>query len=236
MKAYYNEIDRFACDWLSNLMDAGLITPGRIDDRSIVDVRPDDLAGFERVHFFAGIGGWDHALNIARWSGPVWTGSCPCPPFSSAARGRRAGFDDPRDFWPIWRALIAASAPCVVFGEQVAHGSAWIDRTSDDLEGMDYDVGAAILPAISVGQDHTRPRVYFVGYADRYCEPSLRFNGEVARMPRHRSDARVVVPPDGIPGRMAIFSAFGNAIVPQLAAEFIMSTMSVLHDEVRQDD
>jgi DNA (cytosine-5)-methyltransferase 1 len=52
MPAYYNEIDRFCCDWLSNLMDVGLITPGRIDDRSIVDVSPDDLAGFERVHFF----------------------------------------------------------------------------------------------------------------------------------------------------------------------------------------
>lgn len=48
MTAYYNEIDIFCCAWLSNLMDAGHITPGRIDDRSIVDVRPEDveLMGF----------------------------------------------------------------------------------------------------------------------------------------------------------------------------------------------
>src|SRR5688572_9073782 len=104
MTAYYNEIDRFCCDWLSNLMDAELITPGKIDDRSIIDVRPDDLAGFERVHFFAGIGGWDHSLNLAGWSGRAWTGSCPCQPFSLA--GLRAGFDDTRDLWPAWFNLI----------------------------------------------------------------------------------------------------------------------------------
>lgn len=227
MTAYYNEIDRFCCDWLSNLMDANLITPGKIDDRSIVDVRPDDLAEFERAHFFAGIGGWDHALNLAGWAGPVWTGSCPCPPFSSAARGRRAGFQDPRDFWPAWRDLIAARAPSVVFGEQVAHGSAWIDRTSDDLEAMDYEVGAAVLPAVGVGKDHTRPRVYFVGHANSHGKPSLRVNGEVAGLRRDHCNAGGVVRADGLPARMAVFSAFGNAIVPELAAQFIGAAMTL---------
>lgn len=205
-------------------MDAGLITPGRIDDRSIVDVRPDDVAGLERAHFFAGIGGWDHALNLAGWSRPAWTGSCPCPPFSSAARGRRAGFSDPRDFWPHWRTLIAAIAPSVVFGEQVAHGSAWIDRTSDDLETMGYEVGAAVLPAIGVGKDHTRPRIYFVGHANRDGQPSMQVNGEVARLRRDRSDTGGVVQTDGLSARMAVFSAFGNAIVPEIAAEFIRAS------------
>ena len=224
MTAYYNEIDRFCCDWLSNLMDAELITPGKIDDRSIIDVRPDDLAGYERVHFFAGVGGWDYALNLAGWFGPVWTGSCPCPPFSSAARGRRSGFDDPRDFWPIWRNLIFARSPGTIFGEQVAHGSTWIDRTSDQLEAMGYEVGAAILPAISVGQDHTRPRVYFVGHADGDRKSGVCIDGEMAGLRRNRSHSRGVVPTDGIPARMAVFSAFGNAIVPQLAAEFIIAS------------
>jgi 3-phenylpropionate/cinnamic acid dioxygenase small subunit len=43
MSAYYNEIDRYCCDWLQNLMDAGHITPGKIDDRSISEVSPEDL-------------------------------------------------------------------------------------------------------------------------------------------------------------------------------------------------
>ena len=70
MKAYYNEIDGFCCNWLSNLMDAGHITPGKIDDRSIENVSPEDLQGYERAHFFAGIAGWELALNWAGWSGP----------------------------------------------------------------------------------------------------------------------------------------------------------------------
>lgn len=227
MASYYNEVDAFCCAWLSNLMDAGLITAGKIDDRSIHDVRPDDVAGFQRAHFFAGIGGWDRALSLAGWSSQVWTGSCPCPPFSSAARGRRAGFDDPRDLWPTWRSLITATRPRVVFGEQVAHGSGWIDRASDDLEAMDYKIGAASIKSIAVGKDHSRPRLYFVGHTDRHGEPVMRVDEEMAGMPRNRSDAGGMVQADGLPARMAIFSAFGNAIDPDLAAEFIRAAIEV---------
>lgn len=75
--ALYNDTDRACCAWLSNLMDAGLIAPGRIDDRPIQDISPGELAGFRRVHFFAGIGGWERALQLAGWPAerPVWTGS-----------------------------------------------------------------------------------------------------------------------------------------------------------------
>lgn len=230
MSAYYNENDPFAAQWLRNLIAARLIAPGEVDERSIVDVRADDLKGFTQCHFFAGIGGWSYALRLAGWPDdrPVWTGSCPCPPFSSAARGRRSGFDDPRDFWPQWFNLISAITPRTVFGEQVAHGSTWIDRTSTNLEAMGYEVGAAVLPAISVGKDHTRPRVYFVGHSDRDSEPSLQINGEVARLCRDRGDAGIMVQANGIPGRMAVFSGFGSAIVPQVAAQFISAVMECI--------
>jgi hypothetical protein len=33
-KAYYNEIDLFCCEWLRNLIDAGLIPPGDCDGLS----------------------------------------------------------------------------------------------------------------------------------------------------------------------------------------------------------
>jgi DNA (cytosine-5)-methyltransferase 1 len=222
-RAYYNEIDPYCAQWLRNLIDAGHIAPGDVDERSIVDVQPSDLSGYVQCHFFAGLGGWAYAARLAGWpdSRPVWTGSCPCPPFSSAARGRRAGFEDPRDLWPAWKKLIASNAPSIVFGEQVAHGSSWIDRTSADLEALDYEVGAAVLPAIGVGQDHTRPRVYFVGYTNRNREPSMHLNAEMAGLPGHRSDAGEMVQSNGVSNRMAVFSAFGNAVVPQVAAEFI---------------
>jgi len=62
---YYNEIDPYCAAWLQNLMDAGHIAPGVIDTRSIEDVRPDELAGYTQCHFFAGLGGWAYALDLA---------------------------------------------------------------------------------------------------------------------------------------------------------------------------
>ena len=161
--AYYNEIDRYCCDWLQNLMDAGHITPGKINDRPIENLSPDDVRGYERVHFFAGIGGWDYALNLARWSGPVWTGSCPCQPFSAAGKAKAA--DDERHLWPAWFSLIRECRPPIVFGEQVeaAIGWGWLDLVFSDLEAEGYACGATVLPACSIGAPHIRQRLWFVG-------------------------------------------------------------------------
>jgi DNA (cytosine-5)-methyltransferase 1 len=52
---YYNEFDPFAAEWLKELIKDGLISPGEVDDRSILDVEPKDLRGFNQHHFFAGI-------------------------------------------------------------------------------------------------------------------------------------------------------------------------------------
>lgn len=73
---------------LRELIEAGLIAPGYVDERSIKDVKADDLEGYTQCHFFAGIGGWSVALRLAGWTDdrPVWTGSCPCQPFSTAGR------------------------------------------------------------------------------------------------------------------------------------------------------
>jgi DNA (cytosine-5)-methyltransferase 1 len=107
MAAYYNEIDKQAAQWLRNLIDAGLIAKGDVDERSIEDVRPGDLRGYTQCHFFAGIGVWSYALRRAGWSDdrPVWTGSCPCQPFSAAGEG--AGFADERHLWPAFFHLIS---------------------------------------------------------------------------------------------------------------------------------
>ncbi|WP_082172948.1 DNA cytosine methyltransferase [Methylobacterium platani] len=166
IRAYYNEIDPYAAQWLRNLISARLITDGEVDTRSIVDVRPADLRGFHRCHFFAGIGAWDYALDLAGWSHrQVWTGSCPCQPFSLA--GKRGGFADERHLWPVWFDLIRQCRPEVVFGEQVASkdGLAWLDAVHSDLEGQAYAVGAADLCVAGVGAPHIRQRLWFVADA-----------------------------------------------------------------------
>lgn len=162
-KAYYNELDSFPAAWLRNLAAAGRITPGVVDERSIVDVAPCDLAGFDRVHTFAGIGGWEVALELAGWpvGAPVWTGSCPCQPFSQA--GRRGGEADERHLWPVWFKLIAACRPPIIFGEQVASpdGLRWLDLVHDDLEGAGYSVRAEDRSAAFAGAPHIRQRLWF---------------------------------------------------------------------------
>lgn len=168
MSAYYNEIDPFAADWLRELIRAGHIAPGEVDTRSIEDVAPDDLAGFAQCHFFAGIGTWSYVLRRAGWADdrPVWTGSCPCQPFSAA--GKRKGTSDERHLWPAFFRLIRERRPVVVFGEQVASkdGLAWLDLVSSDLEGAGYAVGAVDTCAAGFGAPHIRQRLYWVAHAD----------------------------------------------------------------------
>lgn len=168
MSAYYNEIDPYAAQWLRNLMDYDLILPGEVDERSIVEVHPDDLKGFTQCHFFAGIGGWSLAARLARWPDDrrLWTGSCPCQPFSVAGGG--SGFNDPRHLWPEFLRLITKHRPTEVFGEQVAskHADAWIDLVQLDLEALDYAFGCVPFPAAGIGSPHIRDRNYWVGYTN----------------------------------------------------------------------
>lgn len=166
MSAYYNEIDPFAAQWLRNLIAAKFIARGEVDERSIVDVRSDDLKGFTQCHFFAGIGGWSYALRLAGWPDdrPVWTGSCPCQPFSAA--GKQKGFADERHLWPVFRNLIEIGRPTTVFGEQVASATAWLGLVRSDLEALGYAVGAMPIEAASAGADHKRDRYWFVGDTD----------------------------------------------------------------------
>jgi len=206
--AYYNEIDSFACQVIRNLIGLDAIPWGHVDKRSITDVTPGDLKGYAQCHFFAGFAVWSYALRKAGWSDerPVWTGSCPCPPFSSAGKKKqcpecggkplchayRAGFfrcttcghdwlADERHLWPEFHRLIRECRPDIVFGEQVAgrDGEAWLDVVQATLEVEDYTCGSASWAACGVGAPHKRQRLYWcaVGNAD-----SERRNGKQVRL------------------------------------------------------
>ena len=173
-KAYYNEFDSGAAAWLRELIRMGAIADGDVDERSIEDVYPSDLHGYTQCHFFAGIGGWSYALRLAGWPDdrPVWTGSCPCQPFSAAGKG--SAFADERHLWPAFLHLIKERKPSVVFGEQVASKDAepWLDLVQADLEGLDYAVGAVPFPSAGIGAPHIRDRLYWVADAagSRFAE------------------------------------------------------------------
>lgn len=208
---YYNELDPAAAAWLRQLIADGHLPAGDVDERSIEDVVPSDLHGYRQCHFFAGIGGWALALAIAGWPSdrPVWTGSCPCQPFSAA--GARAGFADERHLWPAWQHLIAQCRPATIFGEQVASTAVgpWLDLVQADVEGMGYAFGSVAFPAASIGAPHIRDRTYWV--ADAIGD------GSQGRL-RGRSDSgRQVV--DGSAGRVRADCGLADADGRNASAE-----------------
>ena len=261
MAAYYNEFDPFAAAWLRALIADGLIAPGEVDERSIKDVRGDDLKGFTQCHFFAGIGGWSYALRLAGWPDhrPVWTGSCPCQPFSEA--GPRTGIEDERHLWPDMFRLICERGPSVVFGEQISatDGLIWLTGVRTDLEGAGYAFGCADLGAASVGAPHRRQRTYWMADAqgerwrgrsraetpagdwaetrDAGClvnseseqvgqpgQPWQHWDVVDCRDGKSRRVEPGTFPlAHGVPDRVDMLRGFGNAIVPQVAAEFIQA-------------
>ena len=282
-KAYYNEINLYAAEWLRNLIRAGDIPDGDVDTRSIWEVKPNDLEGYTQCHFFAGIGGWGVALRLAGWPDdrPVWTGSCPCQPFSIAGHGK--GDADERHLWPAFQPLIAECRPATVFGEQVAGklGREWIAAIRVDMEHLGYACGAADLPAASVGAPHVRQRLWWVadsegqrlangngealagqakskrcsdgcsmGNADGTRRQKREGNCGVQPETRQRAAREAVESPSpwdefellhhadgksrptqpglfplayGIPQRASKLRAYGNAIVPHVAAVFIQA-------------
>jgi len=196
---YYNEWDPYAAQWLRNLIAAGHLPPGEVDERSIEVVSAGDLRGYRQCHFFAGIGGWALALKHAGWPDDreVWTGSCPCQPFSSAGKGD--GFNDERHLWPHFQRLIAQRRPAIVLGEQVASKDAepWIELVQADVEALGYAFGAVPFPAASIGAPHIRDRLYWVADAGSSGLPQRqRVGGILGRAPG--ADAREAAEPDGV--------------------------------------
>lgn len=193
MTDYHNEIDPYAAQWTRNLMKRKLIPDGEVDQRDIRDVTAHDLKGFTRCHFFSGIAGWAYALRLARVPDdyPLWTGSCPCQPFSEAGKGK--GFADERHLWPAWFHLISERRPPIVFGEQVASsdGYGWLDLVQADLEGLGYACGASVLPAAGVGAPHGRHRIWFVAHNNPNAN-STRLERRVIKTVQERSSERSV--------------------------------------------
>lgn len=274
---YYSEWDPQAAAWLRELISEKLIPRGLVDERSITEVKAQDLEGFTQCHFFAGIGGWPLALQLAGVSHTtrLWTGSPPCQPFSSA--GKQLGQFDPRHLAPVFLSLISQCRPPVLFGEQVAAaiGKSWVCDLQTHMEDESYAVGFAVLPACSVGAPHKRDRLFFGAHklaesvrTERNGErlqglgegnktqggraaAEFAGRGNIDAANPHNgfwSDAdwlgcrdgkfRPVEPgsfpmANGIPARVGRLRGYGNAIVPQVAAEFIRAFMGAAEDAAK---
>lgn len=253
---YYNEFNPKTAHILRQLIADGLIPKGDVDERSIADVKPGDLRGYTQCHFFAGIGGWSLALQLASWpeTRQVWTGSCPCQPFSPV--GTKSGLSDERHVWPEFYRLIKECRPDVVFGEQVSDAIefGWLDGVCADLESEDYSCGSQVLGAHSVGAPQQRQRLYWVADSNRAIVPGetreLWYDGLPDVLPpaancwqgsdagaitcgdgkRRRLEPGLRGLVDGFPGYLAFFHGFGNAICPQTGAAFIIASANTARE------
>ena len=160
---YLNEWSPFAAQWCRNLAQAGEIPACVVDETDIRLVTGDRLSEYKQCHFFAGIAGWPLALKLAGVPEdfPVWTGSCPCQPFSRI--GKRKGTEDSRHLWPEFRRLYRIGQPAFMFGEQVAgkDGESWLESVQADLQADGYAFLAAELCSPLVAADHDRARLYW---------------------------------------------------------------------------
>jgi len=252
---YYNEFDPKTAAWLRQLIKNGAIPDGHVDERSITDVSPSDLKGYIQCHFFAGIGGWSYALQLAGWPSdlPVWTGSCPCQPFSVAGKGR--GIEDERHLWPVFAELIRQCQPPAVFGEQVASkaGRNWLAGVFADLEAMGYSRAGADLCAAGVGAPHIRQRLYWMAHSKSllsFCQQGYsqglekkvsvfsqfgNSNADKIKRELHWDDSKSQIfwLVDGISESVVLRGrGYGNAIVPQVAAEFIKASVKAIEENL----
>jgi DNA (cytosine-5)-methyltransferase 1 len=236
VSAYYNDNDPFIAAWLRRLAERGHIERGSVDGRTIVDVGPDDLAGHLRCHFFAGIAGFDAALRLLGWPrrAEIWTGGPPCQDASiaSAIYGARAGLRGERTgLAHVWLDLVAARRPRRLIFENVPGIRPWTGEITRRLEQLGYRVCKPQRSAESIGAPHARRRMFVAADLD-----GARFSlawSPGSPTPASRAWA---APPgdfwretkrglwrmdDGLPTRVAILRAFGNAVVPDQAAAAI---------------
>ena len=187
------------------------------------------------------------------------TGGCPCQPFSYA--GQRLGAADERHLWPIMRGLIATLRPTWVLAENVAgHITLGLDEVLTDLDALGYSTGALVVPACAVGANHRRDRVWIIADSagnrqqGELCEAQPQevhhrtsetlgsrhwSSGPFADWEQLMGESKLRRMDDGVSSTVDIrprLHAYGNAIVPQVAAEILRAIRMTHSAAARHND
>jgi DNA (cytosine-5)-methyltransferase 1 len=177
----------------------------------------------------------------------IVTGGFPCQPFSAA--GRRRGTEDDRYLWPEMLRVIRLAKPAWVIGENVGGLTNWnngmvLERVCTDLEDENYSVQPFIIPACAVQAPHRRDRIWIVAHTNSQNvergKLSQESNGvKVRAIPFSEvwktregllPEAVLCRTDDGISRRVDRTKSLGNAIVPQVATQ-IMLTIKQIYEK-----
>jgi DNA (cytosine-5)-methyltransferase 1 len=103
----------------------------------------------------------------------IISGGFPCQPFSTA--GKRRGKEDNRYLWPQTIKIIEKTRPGWVILENVPGIiNLALDKVLDDLEAAGYTQETFVIPALSVGANHRRDRVWVIANNDRINSNNTR--------------------------------------------------------------
>lgn len=187
---------------------------------------------------------------------PVWTGSCPCTRYSNAGKkdGRENEIHLWPTWYGLIAEQAPSVIFGEQVANAITYG--WMDEVFHDLENKMYACASAVLRACAVNKDHERRRLFFVAQREKHDDyrASAQIQGPDERQTLERqkmgdaefcdaatlgkfqvcSDglkrktfAGITLFSHGLPDQLDIEQAFGNAIVPKLASEFIAAYMEI---------
>jgi len=118
-------------------------------------------------------------FSIHRGKIDILTGGFPCQPYSNAGSGK--GKEDERHLWPEMLRAIRQIKPKWIVGENVSGIVSWsnglvFEEIQNDLEIEGYNIQSVLFPAISIGADHIRERVWFVAYSSSLGRENVQSN------------------------------------------------------------
>lgn len=193
----YCEREAFAAEVLAAQMDAG-----RLDAAPIWT----DVASFDGVPFR----GLVDAV-IAGW---------PCPPYSSAPRGRNC--DD--DMWQHVVRIAREIEPRYLFLENVATIAPRLGPILRDLHALGLNAEWSTTSATEVGADHDRRRMFLLAYANGKGESPITVDAQMAGIPEtpepsiSRAIGARMGGANGMADRVDRLRLLGNGVVPRQAA------------------
>jgi DNA (cytosine-5)-methyltransferase 1 len=157
--------------------------------------------------------------------------------------------------WPVFFNHVKQHQPPILFGEQTQSelGRNWLAGVCADLETLGYHTAAADLCGACVGSPQKRQRLYWMAYSPCWGQRSdwealqgaLRGCHDLGSFwEQHKlidaGDGRTMRPAKpgiqlmayGVPKPMVLNRGAGNAIIPQVAALFIRSSVDAIVDEL----